>query len=520
VRLSRREFVRLFGAGAAALGLGGSLAARGGALSAEAAQAGALGARGPLAEPVPAYRDETAVRFAQGMRWPRGMARPNVLYFQVDNLGIGELGCYGGGILRGADTQRIDRFADEATKLLNFAPEAQCTPSRAALMTGRYAIRSGCSSIPLAGAEGGLVAWERTMGDILSEAGYACACYGKWHIGSSDGRWPTDHGFAEWYGPIRSYDESLWPTHPEYDPDRDVRSPVLEGTKGQGAHVVAEILTPDIRRDIDLEYLKRAESFVRDSVGEGEPFYVHFNHSLMHMPTIPRAEYAGKSGQGDWADCLLELDRDFGQLLDLLDELGVADDTIVIFAGDNGNEETLPWRGTAGYWEGSYFTGMEGSLRTPCLVRWPGHVPAGRESNEIVHITDMFTTLLNWTGGEVPRDRVIDGLDQTAFLEGKQDESARDGFIFWNGERVYGVKWKDFKGVRVEQKYMWDPALDYGMPHIYNLKTDPKERENVAVEYGWVAAHIREMTNEFAVSVKREPPIPTGAPLDHNPYKA
>ena len=402
MRLSRREFVRLFGAGAAALGLGGSLAGHGDASAAEAGRVGYLPAGGTMPGHVPIRSEGVGLRSAQPVRWPRETARPNILYFQVDNLGIGELGCYGGGILRGADTRRIDGFAEESTKLLNFAPEAQCTPSRAALMTGRYSIRSGCSSIPLAGSEGGLVAWERTMGDILSAAGYACACYGKWHIGSSDGRWPTDHGFDEWFGPIRSYDECLWPTHPEYDPERDVRSPVLEGYKGQGVHVVDDILTPDIRRDIDLEYLKRTEAFVRESVAQDKPFYVYFNHSLMHMPTIPRAEFAGSSGQGDWADCLLELDSDFGRLVDLLDELGVADNTIVVFAGDNGNEETLPWRGTAGYWEGSYFTGMEGSLRTPCLIRWPEHVAADRESNEIMHISDMFTTLLTWTGAEVP----------------------------------------------------------------------------------------------------------------------
>jgi arylsulfatase len=157
---------------------------------------------------------------------------PNIVYFLVDNLGFGELGCYGGGILRGADTRRIDSFAGEGMKLLNFAPEAQCTPSRSALMTGRYAIRSGNHTVALAGEEGGLVAWERTMGDILSAHGYATACFGKWHIGASDGRWPTDHGFDEWYGIPRSWDECLWPDDPWYDPARDGVTNMLESRKG------------------------------------------------------------------------------------------------------------------------------------------------------------------------------------------------------------------------------------------------------------------------------------------------
>ena len=241
------------------------------------------------------------------------------------------------------------------------------------------------------------MAWEQTMGDILSAAGYATAIYGKWHIGDEPGRYPTDHGFDEWYGIPHSYDECLWPDDPLYDPDRDPMSFVVASTKG-GPVENLEQLTMEVRRDIDREYLTRADAFIRRSVAAGRPFYVYFNHSMLHLPTVPREEFKGKSGAGDWADCLLEMDADFGTLLDLLDELNIADNTIVVFAGDNGPEDTLPWRGTAGFWDGSYFTGMEGSLRTPCLIRWPGHVAPGRVSNEIVHVTDMFTTLIRWAG--------------------------------------------------------------------------------------------------------------------------
>jgi arylsulfatase len=505
MNLTRREFIKWCGASAALSGLH--------------SQSGAPSLA--FAAPTPAIQPTIKpMAFAAPAQTQAGDSKPNILYFHIDNLGIGELGCYGGGILRGADTRRIDQFAAQGTKLLNFAPEAQCTPSRAALMTGRYSIRSGCHTIPFAGEEGGLVAWECTMGDVLSDAGYACACYGKWHIGTSDGRWPTNHGFDEWYGPIRSYDECLWPTRAEYDPRRDARSPVLESSRGKAARAAIDILTTDVRRDIDLEYLKRAETFIRKNVAQGKPFYIYFNHSMMHMPTIPRKEFAGKSGFGDWADSLLELDADFGKLLDLLDELGVASKTIVVLAGDNGAEESLPWRGTSGYWEGSYFTGMEGSLRTPCLIRWSGRVPANRQSNESVHITDMFTTLARWVGGEIPQDRIVDGVDQRAFFEGKTDQSAREGFLFWNGDQMYGVKWKDFKVAMVEQRYFWDPVLRYAVPHIYNLKLDPKERDNQAVYYGWVASHAGRMLREFMASTQREPPIPAGAPIDFNPYKA
>jgi arylsulfatase len=445
---------------------------------------------------------------------------PNIVYFLVDNLGYGELGCYGGGILRGADTRRIDTFAGEGMKLLNFAPEAQCSPSRAALMTGRYAIRSGNHTVALPGDEGGLVAWERTIGDVLSAQGYATACFGKWHIGASEGRWPTDHGFDEWLGIPRTWDECLWPDDPWYDPKRDGITNVLESRKGEKVREVKQ-LTQDVRRDIDAEFLARSKAFMKRSVEANKPFFLYFNHSLMHFPILPRAEFKGKSGQGEWADCLLQLDADFGTLLDYLEELGVQGDTIVVFSGDNGPEEMEPWRGHPGFFDGSYFTGMEGSLRTPCLVRYPSRVPGGAQSNEIVHITDMFTTLLRWAGTDAPGDRVIDGLDQRAFLEGKHKNSAREGFPYWMGETLYGVKWRDFKLAFHMQKTLAEPAQKLATPYLINLIVDPKERKAFDFPYvhSWTAIHFGKILKEFAASVQREPLIPAGAPLDHVPRK-
>ena len=444
--------------------------------------------------------------------------KPNVVYFLVDNLGMGELSSYSGGPLRGASTPRIDALAREGMKLLTFAPETQCTPSRSALMTGRYSIRSGNQTVALAGSHGGLVHWERTLGDIFSDAGYATAIVGKWHIGDSAGRWPTDHGFDEWYGILRSYDESLWPQDPWYHSKRDPVTRVLEGRKGQPVHEL-EQLTVEVRRNIDVEYMQRAKAFLRRSTEAGKPFFLYFNHSMLHLPTIPRAEFKGKTGHGEWADSLLELDTDFGTLLDYLKLLGVADNTIVVFSGDNGPEEMAPWRGTAGYFEGSYFTGMEGSLRTPAIVRYPGRVPAGQESNEIVHITDMFTTLVLWAGLEVPKDRVIDGVDQRAFFERKQAGSNREGFLYWMGDTLDGVKWRNFKMVLVEQKTLSDPALRLSTPHLINIDTDPKEREPYDYPYlhTWVLAHTGKLLQDYQESLKREPLIPVGAPLDYVP---
>jgi arylsulfatase A-like enzyme len=471
------------------------------------AAASAVGAGAPIQE---AQAHQRASSGRQGA--------PNIVYFLADNIGYGELGCYGGGILRGADTRRLDAFAAEGLKLLNFAPEAQCTPSRSALMTGRYAIRSGNHTVALAGGEGGLVAWEKTMGDVLSANGYATACVGKWHIGDSEGRWPTDHGFDEWYGIPRTWDECLWPDDPWYDPQRDGMTFVLESRRGEKVRPI-EQLTQDVRRDIDAEFLTRSKAFMKGSVEAHKPFFLYFNHSLMHFPIVPRADFNGKSGQGHWADCLLQMDADFGAILDYLDELGVEDNTVVVFSGDNGPEEMEPWRGHSGFFEGSYFTGMEGSLRTPCLIRYPGKVPGGQASNEIVHITDMYTTLLRWVGADVPQDRVIDGVDQRAFLEGKLQKSAREGFPYWMGETLYGVKWQNFKLVMYLQKTLSDPSLKLATPYLINLTVDPKERKPFDFPYlhSWVMVHIGKILREYGESVKREPPIPAGAPLDYIP---
>jgi arylsulfatase A-like enzyme len=343
------------------------------------------------------------------------------------------------------------------------------------------------------GAPGGwgLVAWERTLGDLLTEAGYACGAYGKWHVGEGPGRWPTDKGFAEWYGPPRTYEEALWPTDPFYDPQRDPVSRMLEIKRGEPDVTEREQLTLDVRRDCDTEYLRRATAFIGAAVDDGTPFFVYFNHSLMHMPVIPREEFKGKTGQGDWADSLLELDTDFGTLLDLLDALDIVEDTVVVFAGDNGPEDVLLWRDSPGYWERSYFAGGEGNLRTPCIVRWPGHVTPGQASNEIMHVTDWFTTLLGAAGADPPTDRVIDGLDQLDWLT----------------------------LVLIAQRYMTDAAQRLATPRVINLITDPQEREPVSLPYlhSWTATHFNRILAEFHASIQHESLTPASAPLDHVP---
>ncbi|MGR5091755.1 sulfatase-like hydrolase/transferase [Vibrio maritimus] len=445
--------------------------------------------------------------------------QPNIVYINIDNMGFGDLSSYDGGLTRGAMTPNIDALGENGVQLWNFAPESQCTPSRSALMTGRYSIRSGNHTVALAGSDGGLVAWEKTMGELLSDAGYATSIQGKWHIGASEGRYPTDHGFDEWYGPKHSYEEAFWVDDPWYDLERDGGSYMYESVKGQKEPTRLNQLTPEVKINLDTEFLKRSERFMVQAVEDEKPFFLYFNHTLMHMPVVPRDEFKGKSGNGDNADALLQLDHDVAQLVKMVEDLGQIDNTIIIFAGENGPEHMEPWRGDAGRFTGSYFSGSEGNLRTPFLMQYPNKVPAGMQSNEIVHIVDVFPTLLKWAGAEVPTDRVIDGLDQRDFFEGKTDKSAREGFPYWMGETLYGVKWQNFKVVFVKQMNFEEAPKRLATPHVINLTVDPKEQKayNFPHIHSWVMRHVAKILGDYRESVTQEELIPLSAPVDYVP---
>ena len=453
--------------------------------------------------------------------------RPNIVLILADNLGYGELGVYGGGILRGAPTPRIDRLASEGMRLLNFNVEAQCTPSRSALMTGRFSIRSGTYQVPRGGAPEGLTQWEVTLAELLSARGYATGTWGKWHLGSIEPRFPTHQGFDEWYGIPRSYTEALWPALNETDsawPSLGARQgwdaklvplePIYEARKGENARQVAQ-LDLERHRRMDAEITSRAVGFIKRQASSGKPFFAYVSLRLVHMPTTPNPEFTGRTGNGDWADCLAELDHRAGQILDAIQDAGIADNTLVIFASDNGPEGTHPWEGDSGPWRGTYFTAMEASLRAPFIIRWPGRVPAGSASNEIVHIVDLYTTLARVGGAEVPKDRPIDGVDQLDFFLGKQASSNREGFPAYVADRLTAVKWRNWKMHLIRQDNMYDPPQKLPLPRIINLLTDLKEERDVHIYSTWVTYPMMKMVREFEASLEAYPPITVGTP---DPY--
>jgi arylsulfatase len=447
--------------------------------------------------------------------------QPNIVLVFMDNFGWGELGVYGGGILRGAPTPRIDRLADEGLRLLNFNVEAQCTPSRAAILTGRYAIRTGNATIPIETPVYGLTQWEYTMAEMLSDVGYTTGMFGKWHLGHTEGRFPTDQGFDEWYGIPNSSDESAWPDDTRFRPESHPfarAEHVMEGRRGEAPKDI-KVYDTEARILIDGELTDRSIDFMERQVEAGNPFFLFIPYTQTHMPVWPSPEFRGATRNGDFADVLAQTDAYVGRLLDAVDRLGIRDNTIFIFTSDNGPDPTVPHQSFAGPWSGSYFTGREGSLRVPFLIRWPGHVPEGAVSNEIVHEMDLFPTIARIVGGRVPDDRIIDGLDQLDFFTGRQDASNREHVIVYVGSELYGIKWRNYKMMSKEiDRAFADPTRDYGVPLVYDLHTDPREETPLHSQWyhiGWIRWPAGEYLVRHIASFQREPAIRPGTP---DPY--
>jgi len=237
-----------------------------------------------------------------------------------------------------------------------------------------------------------------------------------------------------------------------------------------------------------------------------------------HLPSEPNPTFNGRTGNGDWADMLTEMDANVGQILDAVDQAGIRDNTIVVFTSDNGPEFIRPWDGWAGPWRGQYFTALEGGIRVPFMIRWPGKIPAGRVSNEIVHGVDMFATLARFGGAKVPADRPFDSIDQSDFFLGKTEKSAREGFPIWCADRLQAVKWRNWKLHFYRQDTMFDPPVRNPVPTIYNLYTDPREEKPTPDT--WVVGPILKIVGEFEQSVKQHPLIPMGTPDPYRPGTA
>lgn len=460
---------------------------------------------------------------------PAAVARPNIVFMLVDNLGYGDIGAYGGGELRGAPTPNIDRLAGQGLRLTNFNVEPECIPSRSALMTGRMPIRSGLDS-PVAspGIKGGMSPWEVTLPELLKDAGYRTAMYGKWHLGEENGRLPNDQGFDHWWGFPRSSGDTLRGLQPGWSPETAPYQPLLEGRAGQPSEQVG-VYDFAMRPLMDEMITARSVAYIEAQKGDDQPFFLYVAYSLPHSPPLPNPRFADQ-GKTDYQNVLREIDANTGAILDALDRTGMSDNTIVVWASDNG-PETLQGIGVqygaqadSGPFRGEFPSAWEGAIRTPAIIRWPGHIRENRTSNELVSILDFYASFAHIAGVEksIPGDRAIDSVDQTDLLLGRKLKSRREHVMFFYDHQLLAIKWRNFKAhlqvrnpadgvVRAAgQGVVTGYTMTLNYPWIFNLENDPKELWNISGTSEWLGQPVGRIQAQYMRSLAQFPNLRPG----------
>jgi arylsulfatase A-like enzyme len=323
---------------------------------------------------------------------------PNILFILTDDQGYGDLGCYGSTTI---DTPNIDRLCAEGMKFESFYVHNRCSPTRAALMTGCHAHRVGVDNVVYRRERIGLHADEITIAELLQKAGYSTGMVGKWHLGEWDAFNPVNHGFASFFGFMESGEGKSTAIYRNRE--------IVEHVKGKtdGAH------SPKL--------LAAGIEFIRAS--KNRPFFLYYASPLPHTKWIPNERFAGTSKHGTYGDVVQEIDWQVGELMDTLDELEIAENTLVVFASDNGPQLNVEGHGSAGVLRDGKWTNFEGGIRVPCIMRWPGVIPAGSVNNEITGIIDILPTFCALVGVDIPYDRVIDGRNIFPYMLGEELDS-------------------------------------------------------------------------------------------------
>ena len=441
--------------------------------------------------------------------------RPNVVLVLMDNFGYGEVGVYGGGVMRGAPTPNIDSIAAQGLQLTNFNVEAECTPSRAALLTGRYGIRTRQRlGLPPRGVWYGITRWEVTLAELLSEQGYATGIFGKWHLGDTEGRYPTGQGFDEWMGIPRSSDRAFWPDSNSFQAGSHPGAKFAHVmTAKRGAKPVErEVYDRAKRATIDRDITDYTLDFMERQAAAKTPFFAFVAYTQTHEPVDPHPDFYGSTGNGSFADVLAQTDAYVGDLLAKLNDLKLSNNTIVIFTSDNGREGVPRSFGFTGPWRSGMFSPYEGSLRVPFIVKWPGKIPKGRVSNQMVHQLDVFPTIAQFAGATLPVDRTIDGIDQSQFFMGATDQSARESLVIYIGNTLFGAKWRNWKILLREMDEESYAIREMAYPSVYNLIVDPKEEvpELNYLNDTWVDFPLYQVIEDHEASLANDSQLPIG----------
>ncbi len=443
---------------------------------------------------------------------------PNFILIMTDDQGYGDLGSYGSPHIR---TPRIDRMAAEGIRFTDFYAQPFCGPSRAALMTGSYPPRNSLMFNHVPRAKTGIHADEVTIGELLQQAGYATAMFGKWHLGDAQEFLPVNNGFDQYLGLL--YSNDMWPYHPKVKRTphdgpvkREIRRRAeYTGYQGQGQIYPLDWF-PDLPlvRNLDVIELNPDQTQLTRRYTEGalefiesnrdRPFFLYLAHSMPHVPLFRSKEFVGVSQRGLYGDVIEELDASTGRILDKLQELGLDDNTLVVFTSDNG-----PWlhygidAGSAGPLRDGKGTVWEGGLRVPAIMRWPGKIPAGQVTSEIASNIDILPTFAALAGAELPSEHVIDGKDLWPLISVRDGKSPRKTFLYYEGQIFYRaedgapVNEPILRGIREGnwKLFLESPEEDVDGPALYDLYADVGEVHNVADKHSDVVERLANLAH-------------------------
>lgn len=494
-------------------------------------------------------RDEAAESKLSALTAKTGR-QPNIIIFLVDDMGWGDPGCFGGGSAIGAPTPNIDRLAASGMRLTSAYSQPSCTPTRAAMLTGRLPQRSGLTRPTATGEASSGMAGEVTIARLLGEAGYVTGITGKWHLGEDEGQWPTDVGFDEYFGNLAANTSFHDFRDPEFSPEL-VYNPervaamerlhfirtTVKGWK-DGRREYGDEITLETEPLLEMQYLAWSQDFMQRAVEADSPFFLYHAMNRVHNKNYPNPDFRGASPAAiPYKDSMVEVDYVLGEIVNTVRELGQEENTLIVFSHDNGPEEDVlvggaftsdsghtPFRGAKG-------TTWEGGVRVATIAAWPGTIEAGRVSDGLFDLMDAYNTFARIGGVEaLPTDRYIDGIDQTGWLLAEGDdrqESNREAVYCWMGQEFYATRWREFK--RFEQIITVGmdvgPSTHGGVTNglrnttsepsygwYFNIWSDPKER--APIFRTWLAAPLIELTTRHKMTFLLYPQAPRGVFLN------
>lgn len=467
-------------------------------------------------------------------------SKPNIVIIWGDDIGQTNVSAYSKGMM-GYQTPNIDRVANEGVIFTDYYAEQSCTAGRAAFITGQSVFRTGLSKVGLPGADLGLRKEDPTIAELLKQQGYATGQFGKNHLGDKDEFLPTNHGFDEFYGNLYHLNAEEEPELPDYPKDPEFRKKF--GPRGvihsfaDGKIVDTGPLTKKRMETIDDDTAARAADFIERQYKAGKPMFVWVNFTHMHFRTHPKPASVGQSGrwQSPYHDVMIDHDKNVGTVLDKIDDLGIADNTIVMYSTDNGpHMNSWPDAGMSPF-RNEKNSNWEGAYRVPAMVRWPGHIKPGMVSNDIVSHLDWAPTLLAAAGVPDIKERLLkgyqtdnkifkvhlDGYNQLPYLTGETHKSAREEFFYFSDDGdLTGLRYDNWKFVFMEQRApgtlrVWsEPYTALRIPKLFNLRTDPYERADITSNtyYDWFLDHAFMMVpaqayvGKFLGTFKEYPP--------------